>query len=132
MTQKLSGIQDAFIVVVPPPPIIGLGTLGGFKLQIEDRADLGEEALFNATQAAIKASYQDPSLFGGFSTYQINVPQLDVDIDRTKVKRQNVKMSDVFDTLNVYLGSLYVNDFNKFGRTYQVLAQARCPVPVAC
>jgi hydrophobe/amphiphile efflux-1 (HAE1) family protein len=127
LTQKLSGIQDAFIVVVPPPPIIGLGTLGGFKLQVEDRADLGEEALFNATQAAIKASYQDPSLFGGFSTYQINVPQLDVDIDRTKVKRQNVKMSDVFDTLNVYLGSLYVNDFNKFGRTYQVLAQGDAP-----
>ena len=127
LTQKLSSIQDAFVVVVPPPPIIGLGTLGGFKLQIEDRADLGEEALFNATQAAIKASYQDPSLFGAFSTYQINVPQLDVDLDRTKVKRQNVKMSDVFDTLNVYLGSVYVNDFNKFGRTYQVLTQADAP-----
>ena len=127
LTQKMGSIQDAFVIVVPPPPIIGLGTLGGFKLQIEDRADLGEEALFNATQAAIKASYQDPSLFGGFSTYQINVPQLDVDLDRTKVKRQNVKMSDVFDTLNVYLGSLYVNDFNKFGRTYQVLAQADAP-----
>jgi multidrug efflux pump len=127
LTQKLSGIQDAFIVVVPPPPIIGLGTLGGFKLQIEDRADLGEEALFAATQAAIKKSYSDPSLFGSFSTYQINVPQLDVDVDRTKVKRQNVKMSDLFETLNVYLGSLYINDFNKFGRTYQVLAQADAP-----
>jgi hydrophobe/amphiphile efflux-1 (HAE1) family protein len=127
LTAKLSGIQDAFIVVVPPPPIIGLGTLGGFKLQVEDRADLGEEALFAATQAAIKKSYQDPSLFGSFSTYQINVPQLDVDVDRTKVKRQNVKMSDLFETLNVYLGSLYINDFNKFGRTYQVLAQADAP-----
>jgi multidrug efflux pump len=127
LTQKMSSIQDAFVIVVPPPPIIGLGTLGGFKLQIEDRADLGEEALFAATQAAIKKSYQDPSLFGGFSTYQINVPQLDVDVDRTKVKRQNVKMSDLFETLNVYLGSLYVNDFNKFGRTYQVLAQADAP-----
>ena len=127
LTMKLSSIQDSFVVVVPPPPIIGLGTLGGFKLQVEDRADLGEEALFAATQAAIKKSYQDPSLFGGFSTYQINVPQLDVDVDRTKVKRQNVKMSDLFETLNVYLGSLYVNDFNKFGRTYQVLAQADAP-----
>lgn len=127
LTQKMSSIQDAFVIVVPPPPIIGLGTLGGFKLQIEDRSDLGEEALFAATQAAIKKSYQDPSLFGGFSTYQINVPQLDVDVDRTKVKRQNVKMSDLFETLNVYLGSLYVNDFNKFGRTYQVLAQADAP-----
>jgi hydrophobe/amphiphile efflux-1 (HAE1) family protein len=127
LTAKLSGIQDAFIVVVPPPPIIGLGTLGGFKLQIEDRQDLGEEALFAATQAAIKKSYMEPSLFGSFSTYQINVPQLDVDVDRTKVKRQNVKMSDLFETLNVYLGSLYINDFNKFGRTYQVLAQADAP-----
>ena len=127
LTAKLSGIQDAFIVVVPPPPIIGLGTLGGFKLQIEDRQDLGEEALFAATQAAVKQSYMTPSLFGAFSTYQINVPQLDVDVDRTKVKRQNVKMSDLFETLNVYLGSLYVNDFNKFGRTYQVLAQADAP-----
>ncbi len=127
LTMKLSSIQDAFVVVVPPPPIIGLGTLGGFKLQIEDRADLGEQALFAATQAAINKSYQNPALFGGFSTYQINVPQLDVDVDRTKVKRQNVKMSDLFDTLNVYLGSLYVNDFNKFGRTYQVLAQADAP-----
>ncbi len=127
LTQKMGSIQDAFVIVVPPPPIIGLGTLGGFKLQIEDRADLGEEALFAATDAAIKKSYQNPALFGGFSTYQINVPQLDVDVDRTKVKRQNVKMSDLFDTLNVYLGSLYVNDFNKFGRTYQVLAQADAP-----
>jgi hydrophobe/amphiphile efflux-1 (HAE1) family protein len=127
LNAKLSGIQDAFIVVVPPPPIIGLGTLGGFKLQIEDRQDLGAEALFAATQAAIKQSYADPSLAGAFSTYQINVPQLDVDVDRTKVKRQNVKMSDLFETLNVYLGSLYINDFNKFGRTYQVLAQADAP-----
>ena len=127
MTQKLSSIQDAFIVVVPPPPVIGLGTLGGFKLQIEDRADLGAEALYAATQEAIKKAYQDPALVGTFSTYQINVPQLNVDVDRVKVKRQNVKLSDLFDTLNVYLGSLYVNDFNKFGRTYQVLAQADAP-----
>jgi hydrophobe/amphiphile efflux-1 (HAE1) family protein len=127
LNQKLAPIQDAFIVVVPPPPIIGLGTLGGFKLQVEDRADLGEQALYSATQEAIKKAYQDPSLAGVFSTYQINVPQLNVDIDRVKVKRQNIKMSDLFQTLQVYLGSLYVNDFNKFGRTYEVLAQADAP-----
>jgi multidrug efflux pump len=127
LTAKLSSIQDAFVVVVPPPPVIGLGTLGGFKLQVEDRADLGAEALYAATQEAIKKAYQDPSLFGTFSTYQINVPQLNVDVDRVKVKRQNVKLSDLFQTLNVYLGSLYINDFNKFGRTYQVLAQADAP-----
>ena len=127
LSTKLAPIQDAFIVVVPPPPVIGLGTLGGFKLQIEDRADLGAEALYAATQAAVKAAYGNPALAGTFSTYQINVPQLNVDIDRAKVKRQNVKLSDLFQTLQVYLGSLYVNDFNKFGRTYQVLAQADAP-----
>jgi hydrophobe/amphiphile efflux-1 (HAE1) family protein len=127
LTQKLASIQDAFIVVTPPPQIIGLGTTGGFTVKVEDRADLGAEALFAATQAAVKQSYSNPALFGSFSTYQINVPQLDVDVDRAKVKRQNVKLSDVFDTLQVYLGSQYVNDFNKFGRTYQVLAQADTP-----
>jgi hydrophobe/amphiphile efflux-1 (HAE1) family protein len=124
LTKKLAPIQDAFLIVTPPPQIIGLGTTGGFKLQVEDRADVGAEALYAATQAAIKRSYQEPALFGSFSTYQINVPQLDVDIDRAKVKRQNVKLSDLFQTLQVYMGSQYVNDFNKFGRTYQVLAQA--------
>jgi multidrug efflux pump len=127
LNAKLAPIQDAFIVVVPPPPIIGLGTLGGFKLQVEDRGDLGTEALYAATQDAIKKAYMNPSLAGVFSTYQINVPQLNVDIDRVKVKRQNVKMSDLFQTLQVYLGSLYINDFNKFGRTYEVLAQADAP-----
>ena len=124
LTKKLAPIQDAFLIVTPPPQIIGLGTTGGFKVQVEDRADAGAEALYAATQAAIKRSYQEPALAGAFSTYQINVPQLDVDIDRAKVKRQNVKLSDLFQTLQVYMGSQYVNDFNKFGRTYQVLAQA--------
>jgi hydrophobe/amphiphile efflux-1 (HAE1) family protein len=127
LNAKMSAIQDAFVVVVPPPPVIGLGTLGGFKLQVEDRADLGEEALYTATQDAIKKAYADPSLAGVFSTYQINVPQLNLNVDRVKAKRQNVKLSDVFQTLQVYLGSLYVNDFNRFGRTYQVMAQADAP-----
>jgi len=70
---------------------------------------------------------KDPTIGGAFSTYQINVPQLDVDVDRVKVKRQNVSLSDLFETLQVYLGSLYVNDFNRFGRTYQVVAQADAP-----
>jgi hydrophobe/amphiphile efflux-1 (HAE1) family protein len=127
LNAKLSSIQDAAVVVAAPPPVLGLGTLGGFKLQVEDRADLGAEALYAATQEVIKQAQQDPALAGTFSTYQINVPQLNVDIDRVKVKRQNVKMSDLFDTLGVYLGSQYVNDFNKFGRTYQVVAQADAP-----
>jgi hydrophobe/amphiphile efflux-1 (HAE1) family protein len=124
LNQKLSVIKDAFIIVVPAPPIMGMGTLGGFKLNVEDRGDLGSDALYAAVQDAMKKASQNPALAGTFSTYQINVPQLHVDVDRAKVKRENVKLSDVFQTLQVYLGSLYVNDFNKFGRTYQVVAQA--------
>jgi multidrug efflux pump len=127
LNQKMASIQDAFVVVVTPPPVIGLGTLGGFKLQIEDRADAGPQALFAALSEALGKANKDPSLGGAFSTYQINVPQLDIDVDRVKAKRENVKLSDVFETLQVYLGSLYVNDFNRFGRTYQVVAQADAP-----
>jgi len=127
LNQKMASIQDAFVVVVTPPPVIGLGTLGGFKLQIEDRTDAGPQALFAALSEALGKANKDPSLGGAFSTYQINVPQLDIDVDRVKAKRENVKLSDVFETLQVYLGSLYVNDFNRFGRTYQVVAQADAP-----
>jgi hydrophobe/amphiphile efflux-1 (HAE1) family protein len=124
---KFAAIQDAYIAVFPAPPVIGLGTLGGFKLNVQDRANRGPEALYAAVQEALAKAYQDPKLAGMFSGYQINVPQLDVDIDRIKVKRQDVLLSDVFQTLQVYLGSLYVNDFNRFGRTYRVVAQADAP-----
>ncbi|HEY4210292.1 MAG TPA: multidrug efflux RND transporter permease subunit [Steroidobacteraceae bacterium] len=127
LNKRFASIQDAFIAVFPAPPVIGLGTLGGFKLQVEDRGDLGEAALFQAVNAAVTKAYQTPALAGVFSSYQINVPQLNVNVDRVKVKQQNVKLSDVFNTLQVYLGSLYVNDFNRFGRTYQVVAQADAP-----
>jgi hydrophobe/amphiphile efflux-1 (HAE1) family protein len=127
LNQKFAGIQDAFIAVFPPPPVIGLGTLGGFKLNVEDRQNRGAEALYAAVQDALGKAWQDPSLAGVFSSYQINVPQLDVEVDRLKVKRQGVKLNDVFQTLQVNLGSLYVNDFNRFGRTYRVVAQADAP-----
>ena len=127
LNQKFAGIQDAYIAVFPPPPVIGLGTLGGFKLNVEDRQNRGAEALYAAVQDALGKAWQDPSLAGVFSSYQINVPQLDVDVDRLKAKRQGVKLSDVFQTLQVNLGSLYVNDFNRFGRTYRVVAQADAP-----
>ncbi len=127
LNQKMASIQDAFVMVVTPPPVIGLGTLGGFKLQIEDRTDAGPQALFAALSEALAKANQNPALGGAFSTYQINVPQLDIDVDRVKAKRENVKLSDVFQTLQVYLGSLYVNDFNRFGRTFQVVAQADAP-----
>jgi multidrug efflux pump len=127
LNAKLSSIQDAFVMVVMPPPVIGLGTLGGFKLEIEDRTAAGPLALNAALSQALGKANRNPMIGGAFSTYQINVPQLDIDVDRVKVKRQNVRLSDVFDTLQVYLGSLYVNDFNRFGRTYQVIAQADAP-----
>jgi hydrophobe/amphiphile efflux-1 (HAE1) family protein len=127
LNAKLSGIQDAYIGVFPPPPVIGLGTLGGFKLNLEDRADMGSEALYQTIQEVVAKAAKEPALAHVFSSYQINVPQLDVNVDRVKVKQQGVKLNDVFQTLQVYLGSLYVNDFNRFGRTYRVMAQADAP-----
>jgi len=127
LNMKMSGIKDAFVGVFPPPPILGLGTLGGFKLNIEDRSDLGEAQLYQVTQEVMRKAATDPTLARVFSNYQINVPQLTIDVDRVKVKQQGVKLSDVFQSLQVYLGSLYVNDFNRFGRTYRVIAQADAP-----
>src|SRR6266568_1047439 len=124
LNRQFGGIQDAFILAVPPPPVMGLGTIGGFKLFIEDRADLGYDALFHNIQTLIGKGYQTPGLAGVFSTFTVNVPQLDADIDRVKAKQQGVPLQNLFDTMQVYLGSLYVNDFNRFGRTFQVIAQA--------
>ncbi|TAK73290.1 MAG: efflux RND transporter permease subunit [Aquabacterium sp.] len=127
VNQKLAGIQDAFIMVFPPPPVDGLGTIGGFKLYIEDRGNLGQDALFQAVMALQMKAWQTPQLAGVFSGYQINVPQLDAQVDRVKAKQLGVPLSDIFNTMQINLGSLYVNDFNKFGRTYQVIAQADAP-----
>jgi hydrophobe/amphiphile efflux-1 (HAE1) family protein len=124
LNAKFSGIQDAFVAVFPPPPVNGLGQVGGFKLQLEDRAGLGETALNDATQALLGKAYQTPQLAGVFSGYRVNVPQLDVEVDREKVKHEGIVLTDLFQTMQAYLGSVYVNDFNKFGRTYQVKVQA--------
>jgi hydrophobe/amphiphile efflux-1 (HAE1) family protein/NodT family efflux transporter outer membrane factor (OMF) lipoprotein len=124
LNQEFSQIQDAFIAIFPPPPVNGLGTIGGFKIEIQDRASLGYEALYAATQELIGKAYQTPGLAGVFTSYQLNVPQLDADVDREKAKSQGVPLANVFDTMQIYLGSLYINDFNRFGRTYQVIAQA--------
>jgi hydrophobe/amphiphile efflux-1 (HAE1) family protein len=124
LNARFAGIQDAFVAVFPPPPVNGLGTVGGFKLELEDRAGLGEAALNDATQALLGRAYQTPQLAGLFSGYRINVPQLDVEVDREKVKREGIVLTDLFQTMQAYLGSVYVNDFNKFGRTYQVKVQA--------
>jgi multidrug efflux pump len=124
LNAKFSAIQDAFVAVFPPPPVNGLGQVGGFKLELEDRAGLGEAALNDATQALLARAWQTPELAGVFSGYRVNVPQLDVEVDREKVKREGILLTDLFQTMQAYLGSVYVNDFNKFGRTYQVKVQA--------
>jgi multidrug efflux pump len=124
LNQKFGSIQDAFIAMFPPPPVQGLGTTGGFKLQLEDRNGLGFRALDDATKAFLAKAYQTPELAGLYSSYQINVPQLYADLDRVKARQLGVAVTDVFETLQIYLGSLYVNDFNAFGRTYSVRIQA--------
>jgi multidrug efflux pump len=124
LNQKYSTVKEAFIAMFPPPPVQGLGTIGGFKLQIEDRAGLGYAALDEATKAFMAKAAATPELAGLFTSYQVNVPQLYADLDRTKARQLGVAVTDVFDTLQIYLGSLYVNDFNKFGRVYSVRAQA--------
>ena len=127
INKRMGGIQDAFIAVFPPPPVSGLGTIGGFKLQIEDRANLGDQALYEATKAMQMKAWQTPELAGVFSSFQINVPQLYADVDRAKAKRMGVPLTEVFETMQINLGSLYVNDFNRFGKTYRVVVQADAP-----
>jgi multidrug efflux pump len=122
--QAFGEIQEARMIVINAPAVNGLSTGGGFKMYVEDRANLGPEALYGATWGTIGAAYATNVLQGVYSTYQINVPQIDLDVDRVKAKSLGVSLSSLYETLQVYLGSLYVNDFNQFGRTYQVVAQA--------
>jgi multidrug efflux pump len=124
LNQQFGAIQDAYIAIFPPPPVQGLGTIGGFRLQIEDRGNAGFEELYKQTQNLLAKANATPGLAGLFSSFQINVPQIRADVDREKVKSQGVELQDLFDTMQIYLGSLYANDFNRFGRTYQVNVQA--------
>jgi multidrug efflux pump len=127
LNKQYGSIQEAFIAVFPPPPVQGIGTVAGFKLYIEDRGGMGLESLYKETTATLQQGNQTPDLTGVFSSFDINVPQIDSHVDREKAKTHGIPLSDVFDTLQVYLGSLYVNDFNRFGRTYQVNVQAESP-----
>ncbi|KQZ01610.1 transporter [Pseudolabrys sp. Root1462] len=124
LNMKYAAIGEAFIAMFPPPPVMGLGTIGGFKMQIEDRAGLGYRALDDATKAFLGKAMQTPELAGLFTSFRVNVPQLYADIDRTKARQLGVPVPDIFEALQTYLGSVYVNDFNKFGRTYSVRVQA--------
>ncbi|NNA56059.1 efflux RND transporter permease subunit [Pseudomonas koreensis] len=121
---QYANIQEAYMAIFPPPPVQGLGTIGGFRLQIEDRGNLGYDELYKETMNIIAKSHNVPELAGLFTSYTVNVPQVDAAIDREKAKTHGVAVSDIFDTLQIYLGSLYANDFNRFGRTYQVNVQA--------
>jgi len=124
LQKRLGEIDEASIFVIPPPPVQGLGTSGGFKLLVEDRAGESERALQEATDAYVDAAHRDPDVSGVFTTFRASTPQLYADIDRVKAEKLGVPLGNVFDTLQVYLGSVYVNDFNLFGRTWQVRAQA--------
>ncbi len=124
LQQKYNAIEEAFIAIFPPPPVRGLGTIGGFKLQIQDRADAGYERLNEVLTEVMTKANAAPELTGVFSSYKINVPQLDADLDRTRAMQLGLQVDDVFEAMQVNLGSLYINDFNRFGRTYQVIAQA--------
>jgi multidrug efflux pump len=124
---KFAGIPDAVIAIFPPPPVQGLGTIGGFKLEVEDRTDQGDAAL-NQVMAEVQAkAAKNPALQGVFSNFNTGMPQLFAHVDRTKAQQLGVDVQDVFDTMQTYLGSVYVDDFNRFGRTYEVIAQADTP-----
>jgi multidrug efflux pump len=126
LNQKFSAIQDAVIFAVPPPPVQGLGSTGGFKLYLQDRGAHGYDELARVTAEVLNKARQQHELnpYATYTTFQNSVPQLFADVDRVKAKRQAVPLSNVFDTLQAYLGSVYINDFNRFGRTYRVYAQA--------
>ncbi len=126
LNKKFGAIQDAVIFAVPPPPVQGLGNTGGFKLFIQDRGAHGYEELARVTNEVMSKAREQHELnpYATYTTFQNSVPQLFADVDRVKAKQQSVPLSSVFDTLQTYLGSVYVNDFNRFGRTYRVYAQA--------
>src|SRR5580693_3187196 len=124
LRQRLSVIQDAYVLTIPPPPVQGIGNAGGFKMMLEDRAGLGSQALVDAARALVNAANQDPSFGGVFTLLNTGSPSIYADIDRMKAEKVGLTPTDVFNTLQVYLGSEYVNDFNLLGRTYEVIVQA--------
>ena len=124
LRKRLSVIQDAHVLTIPPPPVQGIGNAGGFKLMLEDRAGLGTGALVKAANALLAAANKDPSFAGVFTLINAGSPSVYADIDRLKAEKVGLTPTDVFNALQVYLGSQYVNDFNFLGRTYEVIAQA--------
>ena len=122
--KRLGAIQEAFIITIPPPPVRGIGNAGGFKMMIQDRRGRGAPALEAAVQEVLQAARQQPEVTGLFTLFNTRTPKLFADIDRVKAEMLGVSPADVFETLEVYLGSSFVNEFNYLGRTYRVTAQA--------
>ena len=124
LRKRLAVIEDAYVLTIPPPPVQGIGNAGGFKMMLQDRAGLGSEALARAAQSLVAAANRDPDFAGVFTLFSTRSPSIYTDIDREKAEKVGLTPTDVFSTLQVYLGSQYVNDFNYLGRTYEVIAQA--------
>ncbi|MEO1192580.1 MAG: multidrug efflux RND transporter permease subunit [Pseudomonadota bacterium] len=124
---RMAPVMDAFVITIAPPPVRGIGNAGGFKMMIQDRRNRGLEALAEAAQGMAAAANADPRLVGVFTPFQVGTPKLFVDLDRARARLLNVDVATIFETLETYLGSSFVNDFNLFGRTYRVTAQADGP-----
>jgi hydrophobe/amphiphile efflux-1 (HAE1) family protein len=124
LRKRLSVIQGAYVLTIPPPPVQGIGNAGGFKMMLEDRAGLGSQALVDAARALVGAANKDPDFAGVFTLFNTGSPSIYADIDRLKAEKVGLTPTDVFSALQVYLGSQYVNDFNYLGRTYEVIVQA--------
>ena len=124
LTQRLASVQDAFIITIPPPPVRGIGNAGGFKMMVQDKRGRGLEALEAANQDMVGAANQTPSVVGAFSLFNTRTPKIYADIDRVRAEMLGVSADKVFETLEVYVGSAFVNEFNLLGRTYRVTAQA--------
>ncbi len=125
LSQQLGGITDGITLAFPPPPVRGLGSVGGFKMMVQDRGAAGLTELQTQTDRLIAEGNQTPGLKALFTTFRANTPQIHIDIDRAKLKQMGVSLTDIFQTLQIYMGSLYVNDITLFDRTYRVTAQAR-------
>ncbi|MGY6163876.1 efflux RND transporter permease subunit [Paraburkholderia strydomiana] len=124
LRKRLAVIKDAYVLTIPPPPVQGIGNAGGFKMMLEDRGGLGSQALVDAAKALVAAANKDPHFAGAFTLFNAGSPSIFADIDRVKAEKVGLTPTDVFSTLQVYLGSQYVNDFNYLGRTYEVIVQA--------
>ncbi|WP_424629859.1 efflux RND transporter permease subunit [Bradyrhizobium sp. SYSU BS000235] len=127
LRKRLSAIENAFIIVVPPPAVPGIGTGGGFAMRVQDRQGRGPELLAAATDELVNAARKAPGLTAVFSPFTANTPQVFVGIDRQKAQMLSVPIQNITDAIETYFGSAYVNDFNILGRTYHVTAQADLP-----